>query len=110
MALKGQVSAPIRLALNAVAVDASTTLVNAVNGQAIVVQSLFVSANAAGTFTFKTNATNITGPMPIAANAPTFAYSPDGLFATAVGEPLVVTTSASTRLEGVMQYVLVNDP
>lgn len=86
--------------------NASTTIINAVNGASIVVTSVAYAANAAGNITWKTNATAISGAQPIAANASFAASHPDGLFRTNAGEPLVATTSASTTASGVITYVL----
>jgi hypothetical protein len=101
----GSVSTAQYAVLSAAA-NNSTTLINAVNGAVIVVTGMTYAANAAGSVTFKTNATAISGAIPIAANTSLTAFHPDGLFRTVLGEPLVATTSVNTTATGMLTYVL----
>jgi len=92
----------------------SQDIVAAVTGYRIRVLNIALLSDTAGTFTFKSNTTGITGAMPVAANGGFVASDgaqslegPRGLFETASGEKLNLTFSTSANVGGFLTYILV---
>lgn len=87
-----------------------TTLVASVAGAKIRVYGFGLVVGAAITVRFKSGAaTNLTGPLAFAANGGvSTAFSPVGLFETALGEGLVLNLSVAGSVGGWLVYGLVS--
>lgn len=82
------------------------TLLGAVAGVRVRVLSILMVPDVAVTVTFKSGATAVSGPMALAAKS-IVSFAPEGgVFDLNPGEALVLTTSATANIGGVVSYIL----
>ena len=98
---------PVQKAVISVGADATAAVVAATTGKRIYVISYVMLSTAAGTLTWKSNTTAISGAFPVAANGGVGAsHNPHGNFWTEAGEALNLTTATATAY-GHLTYCLV---
>lgn len=92
-------------------IDASTSgdnqVVAAQAGKSILVLHVLVIAAAAVTVKFRSNATDITGPLSLAANGGFVDDSDLGIFRTEEGETLNINLSGNQAVGGCVTYAIV---
>lgn len=100
----------IQYAAISAASNGDNTLVAADATRKIKVQSYVIVAAGTVTTTFKSNATALTGAMPLVVNSgvacPPVKPTDGSYFQTAVNEPLILTLSGAVAVAGHLSYYL----
>lgn len=87
-------------------VNGDNTIVSAVSGKKIRILSYMFISSGSVTATWQSNATNISGPMPLIASTGVSAgYNPKGHFETLAGEDLQINQNSTAILGGHLIYV-----
>ena len=85
--------------------DASTNLVAAVAGKTVRLFRVLLIMDAATSITFKSAATALSGPMPIAANGGFILdFNGDPWYQTVAGEALVLVQTGTANIGGTVWY------
>lgn len=79
-------------------------IVAAVAGKSIRVVAFFMVAGAAVTAKFRSGSTDISGPLPLAANGGVSAEARHGLFQTNPGEALNLNLGSAVQVGGALTY------
>lgn len=97
---------PVKFAKVDTAATGDTTIIAAVTGKRIRVIGYTLVVGAATNIKWKSGATDLTGPMALAANGGVTAESNNGCFETGVAEALVINSSGVTvQQSGHVSYV-----
>jgi hypothetical protein len=95
----------------AVSTSGDNQLIAGVAGKTIRVMGYIVTAAAAVAVKFRSNATDLTGPMNLPLNGSISAFAAandDALFDCAPGDPLVLNLSGAVAVNGHLRYTVLN--
>ncbi len=96
---------PVKHAVIDESTAAENVIVPAVSNKSIRVISESIVVAGAVSITWRTNTTNLTGPIPLAANGGMTRSSPTGLRWTQIGEDLRLNSSAVVQVSGELTYI-----